>query len=89
MFYTAAAAAGALFTAHGFRVMHARSDWQLDADNKAMQSELLRGWHRAAAEQVGDAAWLDAWLHWRLARLTTPGSSVRVGHVDLLALPPP
>jgi len=84
---TAAAGAGALFAAHGFRVMQARSDWRLGADTESMQHELLRGWHRAATEQVGGGAWLDEWLHWRLSRVATPDGGVRVGHVDLLALP--
>lgn len=76
--------------ATGYRVHIARSDWLLDSAASpqawALQQALLQGMAQAAVEQAPSrAAQLQAWLARRLA--AGPGSRLRVGHLDLLALP--
>ncbi len=76
--------------AQGWRVQLARSDWWIEpgapgADT--MQRAMAEGMARAAREQApADAARVNAWCERRLAVAT--GGALRVGHVDLLALPP-
>jgi hypothetical protein len=76
--------------AAGYRVHVARSDWQLDGRNvraRALLHALIDGMAGAAQEQQPRAAALvQAWRQRRLA--LAPGGTLRVGHVDLLALPP-
>ena len=81
----AARRALALFHAAGWRVRQARSDWRLGPG--ALQAATVAGIAAAAIEQDPDAASAaDAWR----ARRSAPasGARMRVGHVDLLALPP-
>ncbi|MGZ8273066.1 MAG: hypothetical protein ACXWUM_04065 [Burkholderiaceae bacterium] len=78
--------------AAGWRVHTARSDWLLDgrADPRAraLQSAMLDGIATAACEQEpAAAATVRAWQARRLAWAAK--GSLRVGHIDLLALPPP
>ena len=68
----------------------ARSDWWLDSlgdpQALALQRALIDGKAAAAAEQDPRAALaLEAWRRRRQA--LAPRSALRVGHVDLLALP--
>ena len=75
----------------GYRVYTARSDWRLDgrrdAQALALQRALIDGMAAAAAEQRPDtAAAVEAWR--QLRQLLAPRSSLRVGHLDVLALPP-
>ena len=85
----AGAAAAALLADHGYRVAQAPSDWCLGSGDGALQAALVDGWHDAAA-QTGrlrrDA--LDRWREQRLAAIRGGRLSIRVGHSDLLALPP-
>jgi SAM-dependent methyltransferase len=75
----------------GYRVFSAPSDWWIDGQNRphdtAMQRALVDGMATAASEQdpISSAA-IESWRQRRHA-LATSGS-VRVGHLDLLALPP-
>lgn len=75
----------------GYRVFSAPSDWQIDGQDgphaAALQRALVDGMATAASEQdpISGAA-IDAWRQRRHA-LAASGS-VRVGHLDLLALPP-
>lgn len=74
----------------GYRVHAARSDWRLDGAQDAgaldLQRELIVGMAAAAREQAPTAAALvDAWLSRRLALAAC--SRLRIGHVDLLAVP--
>ena len=84
---TAAEASIRAFERAGFAVTHATSDWVLGADDRAMQAEILRGWAHAAHE-LGDVPGLeiDRWLTRRLDLLDA-GATMRVGHVDLFAVP--
>lgn len=83
----ATAALTGLARRDGWRVMIRRSDWDLAMpDDQAGIPILLAGWAQAATEMApGLSGQINDWLAERLA---TPGLRVRVGHRDLLALPP-
>lgn len=84
-----AAAAAAAFRAEGLEVGVAASDWVLDRSHVDLQRQLVEGWAGAAREMAPDeAAAIDAWRDRRFAAIGDGTSRVRVGHVDLLALPP-
>ncbi|MBS7539191.1 hypothetical protein [Ancylobacter lacus] len=73
----------------GYGVVTARSDWQIDAAREpALARELLTGWV-AAVRETGriDPAALDGWASRRLAAAAAGSLHLRVGHLDLLALP--
>ena len=75
----------------GYRVRCARSDWWLDGGGDAASRALLRamvdGIALAAAEQ--DPAAADTLQGWRQRRHTLAACTrLRVGHLDVLALPP-
>jgi hypothetical protein len=76
------------FDASGYRVINGNSDWVIGPEDRAMQIELLRGWAGAAIETKTIASTDTAdWLA-RRTRLVNDGlSSMRIGHVDLLAFP--
>jgi hypothetical protein len=82
----AAAAAGTRLQHAGYRVTQVRSDWWLTRTDAALHDALIRGWADAVREQAGSGggAWIERWQAWRLAHR----EALRVGHVDLLALPP-
>jgi hypothetical protein len=87
---TAAARARALFTACGYEVFSARSDWQLDARDAPLQRALIEGWAHATAELHPDAAErVRRWALRRRACVAAGNSTLVVGHEDLLALPGP
>jgi SAM-dependent methyltransferase len=82
----AAAAAGTHLQRTGYRVTQVRSDWWLTRADAALHDALIGGWADAVREQAGSGggAWIERWQAWRLAHR----EALRVGHVDLLALPP-
>ncbi|MEQ8250892.1 MAG: class I SAM-dependent methyltransferase [Oceanibaculum nanhaiense] len=85
----AAPAAVAAFRAAGFTVETGRSDWQLEAEDRDMQEALLAGYVQATLEIAPDRA--GEIEHWRQRRRFAIGAGTsrhRVGHTDLLALPP-
>jgi SAM-dependent methyltransferase len=87
----ASARLAALATAQGYWVEVRTSDWRVSRREPALQAALIRGWSRAAREQA-PASETAAILHWegvRLAALERGCSRIRVGHRDLLAIPPP
>ncbi|HSM22691.1 MAG TPA: hypothetical protein VK876_10850 [Rubrivivax sp.] len=74
----------------GYRVHSAPSDWLLDGRHDvqalALQRALVDGIATAALEQApASAARVQAWRQRRLA--LAPRSVLRVGHLDVLALP--
>lgn len=84
-------AAARAFRAAGCQVRRARSDWLLDACREpaslALQQALIEGIAAAALEQApDDAARVRAWQARR--RQLAPRSCLRIGHADLLVLPP-
>lgn len=83
----AAGAARHLFAKEGYAVTEARSDWLLEgAADQALRAAFIDGMAIAAAEQA-PAATL-AVQRWRDARLAAlDRTRLRVGHVDLVAVP--
>ncbi|MBH0237897.1 class I SAM-dependent methyltransferase [Methylobrevis albus] len=88
----AAATAAAVFAARGYRVVTAPSPWEIAGttadeapETAAFREQLLTG-IAGAAREINPAAKaaIDNWLAFRLA---APGI-IRIGHGDLLALPP-
>ena len=76
--------------AAGYRVFTATSDWWVDGiagpKDQAMQCALIEGMARAACERFpASTSSVTAWRGRRLA--TAAHSQLRVGHIDLLALP--
>ena len=85
----AVAHAVACFEAEGYVVREARSDWRLGPESRALQERLAEGWVAAAREQDAEAcAWTADWLEARRGYARRGESWLRVGHLDLLALPP-
>lgn len=72
----------------GFSIHIEDSPWMLDAASADLQRELLKGLRTPILEMSGlPTDTVDTWLQFRLAAIIEPGSSCRVGHKDLLALP--
>jgi hypothetical protein len=68
----------------GYTVRAARSDWVLGAGEATLQHELLQGWASAACEFAPDQRRvIEAWLGRRLDLLSSVGSEIIVGHVDV------
>jgi SAM-dependent methyltransferase len=77
------------FAAQGYSTERQRSDWRLESGARDLQRELVTGWAQAALEAASaDSAPFEAWRARRLAHIDAGRSSIRVGHEDLLALPP-
>ncbi|MTI17702.1 hypothetical protein E1162_10665 [Rhodobacteraceae bacterium RKSG542] len=76
------------FSSRGYSVETAESDWISEAGDQLFQKELLSGWAVAAKEYGVDAAEVNAWLARRQKLIDEGRSKIRVGHTDLLALPP-
>jgi hypothetical protein len=73
----------------GFEIRLDRSDWRLGPDDRAMLLATLDGIADAAREAGPEAAdAVDAWAAHRRAAAERGTLSLRVGHLDLLALPP-
>jgi hypothetical protein len=72
--------------AQGFTVSSAASDWRIVANDTAMMAAYLDGVIHAASEAAPAQA--DRITAWAALRRGQPGLSVRVGHRDVLALPP-
>ena len=85
---SAAQAAIEAFGRVGYAVSHGLADWELGPANRAIQTEVLSGW-AGAAHEIGDLPPLEIadWLERRLGLIAAGRSSLRVGHVDLLACP--
>jgi hypothetical protein len=85
----ALATAATSFRAAGFTVETDASDWILGAADAALVRPLIDGWIGAALELAPEEApRLEAWRDQRLRQLEAGVLEVRVGHGDLLALPP-
>jgi hypothetical protein len=73
---------------HNYSLVHGTSDWVIGPNDSEMQSEILTGWANAAASTGRlTAADVGAWLARRRDALAAGLSSIRVGHVDIFALP--
>jgi len=85
---SAAQAAIAAFERVGYAVMHGLADWDFGPSDRDIQTEVLSGW-AAAAREIGDPPRPEIidWLRRRRELIAAGCSSIRVGHVDLLAGP--
>jgi hypothetical protein len=85
---SAAHAAIAAFEGVGYTVTHGVADWEFEPQDRDIQVEILSGWALAARE-IGDPppAEIIDWLKRRRGLIAAGRSSLRVGHVDLLARP--
>jgi hypothetical protein len=85
----AAAAAEAAFTAQGYDVRAANSDWAPGTIDRELQLALLDGWRAAAVEIAPERrAALTAWHERRRAHVDAGRSTLRVGHVDFVGWVP-
>ena len=81
----AAAAAEAIFEAHGYELRVAPSDWVVGRAEHGLQLALLDGWLGAALEIAPESRLaLTSWHERRRAHVLAGRSSLRVGHVDLV-----
>jgi len=86
---SASALAERLFQARGYEVLVRPSDWVLGPADAALADTLVEGWAGAAAEQRPEhAERVRAWAARRERAVERPDAVLRVGHQDLLALPP-
>jgi SAM-dependent methyltransferase len=84
----APAVARGLLEQAGYAVTEGRSDWVLQGSGAgaALQAALIEGIARAALEQApGQAASIERWRRLRAAAVER--TCLRVGHVDLVAVP--
>jgi len=83
--------ASALLAGAGYTVLAARSDWVLHGSDRhggPLQAALIDGMATAALEDApGTAQVTQAWRRLRAAAVER--ACLRVGHVDLIAVPPP
>ncbi|WP_439548069.1 class I SAM-dependent methyltransferase [Falsiroseomonas sp.] len=85
----APAVIAAAFEAHGYTVHRAPSDWVITRRDAAMAAEIADGHARAAMDhERRDRAKLLDWMVDRRAQAGLLRLSVRVGHTDILCLPP-
>ena len=85
---SAAQAAIAAFERVGYAVTHGLADWEFGPQDREIQTEILSGW-AAAAREIGGVPPREIidWLKRRRELIAAGRSSIRVGHVDLLARP--
>jgi SAM-dependent methyltransferase len=85
---SAAQEAIAAFERVGYEVTHGLADWEFGPMDREIQTEILSGW-AAAAREIRDPPRPEivAWLKRRRDLIADGRSSIRVGHVDLLARP--
>jgi len=85
---SAAKTAIAAFERVGYAVTHGLADWDFGPADRAIQTEVQSGW-AAAAREIGDPTQPEIvdWLKRRRELIASGRSSLRVGHVDLLARP--
>jgi len=82
----AAGAASLAFRAAHYDVAAEPSPWQLSQDRRALQQILIEDWRQAARAVAPDRTGeIDAWAERRSALLDAGGTTMTVGHRDLLA----
>jgi hypothetical protein len=83
----AAKTAIAGFERVGYTVTHRRSDWTIGPRDRDIQEAVFSGWAHAAREIGLPFAESTTWLARRRDFIAAGASSLRVGHLDLLAAP--
>jgi hypothetical protein len=77
-----------IFAAQGYRIRCAPSDWRIGPQSPALQRALVQGWFGAACEIAPHrAAALRDWAGRRGAHIEGACSELRVGHLDIIAIP--
>jgi SAM-dependent methyltransferase len=85
----AAGTARALLAARGFETHEARSDWRIPRGETRLASLLARMTAQAAREaEPGRRGRFEAWMAARAGRARAGSLTIRIGHRDILALPP-
>lgn len=76
------------FEALNYSVVHGAADWVIGPNDREFQLQIFTGW-AAAAREIGDLplAEIVGWLTRRRDAVAAGRSSIRVGHVDVLARP--
>jgi SAM-dependent methyltransferase len=86
----APAAIAEAFAARGYTVLRAPSDWMVDRRDSAFAGAIANGHGAAALDwERRHAPAIEDWIAARRAQAAHGRLSVRIGHLDLLALPPP
>jgi hypothetical protein len=72
----------------GYTVSRGLADWEFGPTDREIQTEVLSGW-AGAAREIGDPPLSEIvdWLERGRGLIAAGRSSLRVGHVDLLACP--
>ncbi|WP_439595639.1 class I SAM-dependent methyltransferase [Falsiroseomonas sp.] len=79
----------AAFAAHGYAVQRAPSDWRIPRQDPMMAAQLASGHAQAAMGQLRrDRRRILDWAMDRRAQAGLARLSARIGHADLLCLPP-
>jgi SAM-dependent methyltransferase len=79
----------AAFARHGYRITLAPSPWRIPPQDGEMAAEIATGHAEAALRHERRAATaIEAWLARREAQADRLRLAVRIGHTDILALPP-
>ena len=82
-------AADAVFRAHGYRTWLRPSPWVLESTDAELVRALVAGWAGVATDmRPGEQAQWHEWADRRSADVAEGRTRLRVGHWDLLALPP-
>jgi hypothetical protein len=84
----AANAAIGQFEKLGCKVVHGKADWTAGPDAREFQNEIFSGW-ASAARETGDLELSNIveWLTFRRDQTAAGKSFLRVGHVDMFAMP--
>jgi hypothetical protein len=83
----AAQAARQSFERVGYQAMEGRSDWVFGPNDRDIQAQTLAGWATAAQEMGLSPDKIADWLTRRGGQIAAGRSAMRVGHVDLFAVP--
>ncbi len=85
----AAGTARALLAARGFETHEARSDWRIPRGETRLARLFARMTAQAArAAEPGRRGRFEAWMAARTGRARVGGLDIRIGHRDIMALPP-
>jgi hypothetical protein len=77
------------FAAHGYTIHRAASDWIIDRRARLFAREIATGHGAAAiAWERRDAFAIEDWIEARRAQAEDGMLAIRIGHQDVLALPP-
>jgi hypothetical protein len=74
-----------ILAANAYQTLHARSDWRLTPEMRAIQHRLVEGWFEAVRDYTPETAReLKGWLERRRAHIDAGFSTLIVGHSDIV-----